>query len=337
MLYFLEIILFSRQNLASYLQKMKVESFCHGHRHRSSEVLVATWLLLSMSMAFGQPYFTWPDLGLKVDPHCAVVAGKREARYCWQLGMASRDILYYMHGKSANEKTWFADYSFGAFLRDQWYRRGRLTPTVVSVSFGGDWLLAPTNSGENSGLLELFVETVMPAIETSMGFRPRRRYVTGESMGGFNAAELALKTKLFDRAALLCVPLSNLSPFASPLEIQNYVQTTSVWKLDQETHNDQAQHLGRNIEQWHQTLQRAFSTPDEWAAADPLHLAQTADPSTGPRLYVSVGFYDQYAGFEGTNLLVNTLQGRGFHVEWRPLWGDHCTVDVFSLADFLTP
>ena len=78
-----------------------------------------------------------------------------------------------------------------------------------------------------------------------------------------------------------------------------------------------------------------FPTAEEWDLVDPMKLATTVDIRHLPSLYVSVGFIDQYASYEATEDFVHILKKRGARIQWRPLWGPHCVMDIPSLASFL--
>ena len=71
-----------------------------------------------------------------------------------------------------------------------WQKAGWLPPTVISLSYGPVWLLAPKGQAEHSGLLNS-IWPAISAIEVRVG-KPRRRLLMGESMGGLNSLVLGL-------------------------------------------------------------------------------------------------------------------------------------------------
>jgi len=97
-------------------------------------------------------------------------------------------------------------------VRSEWAKNHERVPTVISVSFGPVWLLAEKNGSPYSGLLNAFTEKVMPMLEAQLGGLHGRRLIVGESMGGFNTLQVALKTRLFAKAAALCAPMAGVSP-----------------------------------------------------------------------------------------------------------------------------
>jgi len=93
-----------------------------------------------------------------------------------------------------------------------WQHSGALPPTVVTVSYGPTWLLAPKGEQPDSGLLQDFIEH-LPVIKDGLG-APRRRLLLGESMGDLNALVAGLTYPAqFNKVAALCPGVYNLSPF----------------------------------------------------------------------------------------------------------------------------
>jgi S-formylglutathione hydrolase FrmB len=73
-------------------------------------------------------------------------------------------------------------------------------------------------------------------------------------------------------------------------------------------------------------LQRVFGDPIDparWAAADPLTLAQTADPSRVPALWIDCGAQDRHGLAAGHRELERRLQARGIDARVETPPGDH--------------
>jgi len=77
----------------------------------------------------------------------------------------SGDIVYYLHGGGGSEFFWDDEWYYTRQIRKEWRETGAVVPVVVSVSFGRQWLLAEKNASQLSGLLEVFRDQVMPAVE----------------------------------------------------------------------------------------------------------------------------------------------------------------------------
>lgn len=243
----------------------------------------------------------------------------------------SGDIVYHLHGNNQSERTFQEEWYYTAQLRTWWKNNSSKLPTVVSISFGPTWLLAEKNSSPYSGLLDVMTTRVIPMIEQKLGGLKGRRMIFGESMGGFNSAQLALKTNLFHRAAILCSPMAPVSPFDSEKTIRDYVESTSAWQYYKD-HNPEAVLSAVNM--LRQLTTAFYPTPEEWLKGDPLALAQApANPLMD--LYVAIGFYDRYAAYEANEMFVQRLKTRQVNVDWRPQWGGHCAMDIPSLAHFL--
>ena len=155
--------------------------------------------------------------------------------------------------------------------------------------------------------------------------------IFGESMGGFNTIQLALKTNMFQRAGILCSPMAPVSPFDSEKTIRDYVESTSAWQYYKD-HNPEAVLSAVNM--LRQLTTSFYPSPQEWQNGDPLVLAQSP-VSTSTELYVAIGFYDRFAAYEANEMFVQSLRTSQMSVDWRPQWGGHCAMDIPSLAMFL--
>ncbi len=282
------------------------------------------------SLILGTPLLSSAtDFTTKCDKFPAPLPGG----YCVHIpnSNGSGDILYHLHGAGNSELTWGEEWYYTSQIRKEWKQHGFQVPTVVSVSFGPIWLLAEKNTSPQSGLLELFTQTIMPMIESKIG-NIKRRVVFGESMGGFNSVQLAFKTDLFDKVGILCAPMTEVSPFLNKEDLYSHVKKSSAWQYYKD-HDPESvlRHVDRLVE-----LATAFyPTEEDWKKADPLQLAKRRKSAKSPKFYSSAGFYDVYALYEGNELFAERLKKRGFDIEWRPMWGGHCTMDIPSLAKFL--
>lgn len=243
---------------------------------------------------------------------------------------ASRDIVYYFHGRGGNLDYFLDDEYYTGQIRTEWAKHHARLPTVIAISFGGDWFLAEKNASAYSGLFEVVTQQIMPKLEAAIGGKRGRRILFGESMGGFNTVQLALKTKLFDKAAILCAPMSTISIFATTAEIEAYVLASHAHKY---WVSQSATKVLDQVNEAATLAKMIFPTPADWDKGNPLTLAETSRSRT--QLYVAAGFYDPYALYEGNEKFADTLEKRHRRIDWRPQWGGHCTMDIPSLAKFL--
>lgn len=265
--------------------------------------------------------------------NCGAFAAPLPGGYCIfkPTAHASRDVIYYLHGRGGDLDQFLDDHYYTGQIRKEWKQRHERLPTIIAVTFGPDWLLAEKNASPYSGLFDAFTKQVMPNLEAAIGFKHGRRLVFGESMGGFNTIQLALKTRLFDKAAALCAPMAEVSAFASDAEIEAYVKTTHAYdywlaKDPNEVMNNVKSAL---------TLVRAvYPTPADWEKGNPLALAASTRSRT--QMYLAAGMHDVYALYEGNEKFAEIFKGRGKRIEWRAQWGGHCAMDIPSLARFLT-
>jgi pimeloyl-ACP methyl ester carboxylesterase len=236
----------------------------------------------------------------------------------------SEDVLYYLHGLAHDENDWRWGRD-GIAIRQTWEAKGKPLPISVAISFGPFWLLSEKNSSARSGLLDVLVNDVIPFIEKErLGGVPRKRLLIGESMGGFNATELVLThPELFERAAIVCPAIVNVSPYADADEIARYIQRTGA----------DPQHVRDAIS----LSQSVFPDEASWETAAPLVIGKTLLDEDFPPLHVSCGDKDQYGFFEGAKAFADLARDNGVDAVWEPLSGGHCTADPAALADFLIP
>jgi pimeloyl-ACP methyl ester carboxylesterase len=258
------------------------------------------------------------------EPECQELTFPVKWAYCIYPGEddGSR-VVYFMHGLGHSEKTWGEKKDgVGALLRDQWALDGKKRPTVISVSFGPFWLIAPRNGSKYGGLLEAFPVLVIPTVEKKLAKVPDERVLLGESMGGFNATQLAFKaSKYWVRSAMLCPPITELGPNASPEAIKKFVEETGA-KPD----------LVENAVKLSKTF---FPTDEAWADAAPLNLVAKADGRSVPPLQVTCGNRDEYGFYPGSRKFALTGLGRGLKLDWRSLLAGHCAMDAKATAAFL--
>jgi S-formylglutathione hydrolase FrmB len=255
---------------------------------------------------------------------CVDVAEPLPWKYCKTTTVGSRnpDVLYHFHGRGGNATHWTDNNYYTTLVRKEWARGRRQAPTVVSVSFGPVWLLVEKNQSPSSGLFEVFTKVVLPTVEKTLRPFSGRRLLVGESMGGFNASQVALKAGgLFAKVAILCPPMVSLTPWATQEQIDEFIAK----------HKAKPQLVAEMI----QLSQYFMPTLADWQKASPMDLAKTNLGPRSPSLYVSCGLYDEFGFFAGSEAFAETGAKRGARVHWRPLYGGHCAVDAVSLAAFL--
>src|SRR6185312_5807190 len=148
---------------------------------------------------------------------CQSLPGGVAGTYCVYPGQTqtNSDIVYFFPREKQKPSVWGEDTSYPEQIRQYWIRQELAAPTVVSISIGASNLLR-SKSARVSGDLESMAQKVIPVIEASLGGLKGQRTVIGESFGGLSAAQLALRTDLFDKLATLCTPMTtDLTPFST--------------------------------------------------------------------------------------------------------------------------
>ena len=292
---------------------------------RKAAALMLMLLLVAVAAwwAWQQLSRPWGVQAVNFTPARQQCGQEGQLRYCVHraTGGVNGDVVYHLHGRNLDAQIWNDPTYFTAMVQAYWQSAGLLPPTVVSLSYGPVWLLAPKGQAEHSGLLD----TIWPditAIEARVG-KPRRRLLMGESMGGLNSLVLGLsQPQHFDKVAALCPNVYLDSPFAPMSQIREAMVRTGaepriifgIWQL----------------------ARRYVSNDDEWRRMSPLALIEgVAAQETRPILYLSGGLYDRYGIYEGTARLAQRASQRGLPTEWHPVYGGHCAVDIASLGTFL--
>lgn len=246
----------------------------------------------------------------------------------------NKDTVYHFHGRFGDALQYGTADSYHAQVREEWKAMGVEAPTVVSVSLGPVWLLAEKNASTASGTFEVLRDQILPNIETEIGVTEGRRIVLGESMGGFNGLQMALKTDYFTKAAILCAPLPfGVTPFSTPEEVEAMIKESTAYAYYGEKKRDE---IDGRVSEMIALAKFIFQTPENWAKADSLTLAANLDKAKPPvDFYLAAGFYDPFVLYEGNAELAKRLRVQGLNVDWRPQWGGHCAIDIPSLARFL--
>jgi S-formylglutathione hydrolase FrmB len=291
----------------------------------SSKKIFACLVVFILLLYFGWNKLTSPYGDQKVDYHpsskeCFV---ENYYRYCIYKATqgTNGNIAYHLHGRNLDEHSWNDDTYFTAMIQQYWAQKTVKPPVIVSVSFGPTWLLTPKGKAPESGLLEKFKDEVIPQIESKLG-KPHHRSIFGESMGGLNSLIIGLNSEsFFHKVAALCPAIYKGSPFAPLSEIKKFLKRTGA---DPKT-----------IYGVISLAKKSVTNNSEWEKASPLTLIQNYSARKSPKIYLSCGLYDQYGNFEGSQLFVEQAKKKGFQIQWHPIYGGHCSIDIQSLAEFL--
>lgn len=273
-------------------------------------------------------YSIWARISAPQGDQKVVFAPAREScgsagrlKYCIYRARsgANGDVVYHLHGRNLDEKIWNDDTYWTSMVQAEWQRTKTIPPTVVTLSYGSTWLLAPKGKQAESGLLDDLMMR-LPEIEAKIG-SPRRRMLLGESMGGLNVLITGLSfPDKFSKIAALCPGVYATSPFGTFSEMNDTLKRTGA---------DPKIGLGIWL-----MAKNYVADEREWERISPLSLIEKA-ASGYPAMYLSNGLYDAYGNFEGTQRLADAASLRGVSVEWHPIYGGHCATDIPSLARFL--
>ncbi len=264
--------------------------------------------------------------GLKVPfvaPEKKCYQGGKDWKYCVFLTPTTdtTTFLYSFHGRGGDENFWSEGKGYTALLQNVWQKQLAKVPLVITVSFGETWVVSKKMSKDDTGLMERFQNEVFPIIEKSIG-RPQQRMLIGNSMGALNALTVALEMpRHFQKVAALCPPLFKISPFDRWHKLMNFAHRTGAHPQSILT----IVGLGR----------RLFVNVDEWLQFNPLEKVKTVSFESRPQFYLTAGTRDEFGLYEGVEAFVLQLQKTRAMTYWHPNTGNHCSVDIKSLANFL--
>jgi hypothetical protein len=261
------------------------------------------------------------DLGEDVSCYQDSLNGT-EWKYCITTTKNSTnpDVLFEFHGISESENSWITK-ERDLSIRQAWHDLKLQPPTVVSLSFGQVWLLAEKNAAERSGLFELYRDTIYPRLLAKLGEIKGRKIALGASMGGFNVSQIYMKTPgFFDRYAMICPIVAELSPFADNYEIDRYVYLNHANPL--------------RVHAMIKIAKDYFADPASFAKADVLGLVDEVKESRPP-LYLSCSHEDPYGIYHGVETFKDKAIKRGLKVKFVDTHGGHCTIDPADLARYL--
>lgn len=292
---------------------------------RMRAVLALTLLALTGAAwwAWEQVSRPWGTQAVSFKPAEQQCGQEGQLRYCAHraAGGVNGDVVYHLHGRNLEAEVWNDPTYFTALLQAYWQNAGQLPPTVISLSYGPEWLLAAKGQAGSSGLLDTIWRDIS-AIEARVG-PPKRRLLMGESMGGLNSLVLGLsQPQHFDKVAALCPAVYVDSPFTPLSQILEGIARTGadprivfgIWRLSRDY----------------------VANAEEWSRFSPLALIESASVQQARlSLYLSAGLYDRYGLYEGTERLAQRAAQRGVPTDWHPLYSGHCAIDVVSLGTFL--
>ncbi len=228
-------------------------------------------------------------------------------------------MVYYFHGATQSETTWSVK---RLDFYTHWESRGLDAPTVVAISLGRFWILSEKAGNAKGGLLDLFMEQMLPQLERALGNRNGRRILVGESMGGFNASQLMLKyPSYWDRVALLCPAFMTIPPYATATEVADYTRRNRASRM----------YVSAAI----QMFRSYFADNASWLRSTPLEASPGVLSGVTPQILVACGSNDEFGFYEGAKKFSEIAQATHTDTEWHSTTGRHCSYPVKEVARFI--
>jgi hypothetical protein len=231
------------------------------------------------------------------------------ARWCVHTpaGPTDGSVAYFLHYATGDERSWNRLGLSRAFY-DEYRRAGRPAPRVVTISYGGYWLLTRTPGLRQTVAVPDF-EALRARIEAQVG-PVGRRLMWGMSQGGYNAAVAVLsRSGDWSAAALSCPALEASSPYAVP-----------------------AREPAPRGPEGRLLFTYRLAGEDAWKAENPLALA--AGARTPPPFWIESNVSDEFGYFDGGRAFAGLLRADGIPTEFVASAGGHCAIDARAVARF---
>ncbi len=247
----------------------------------------------------------------------------RTYKYCVSQGQgaAQQNVLWYFHGIFEDERRLWTKKEINK-IQEGWKKRGIPQPTIIAISLGGKWLAKENITTGKTSIANDITTQILPYLEKTFVGQVRQRMVLGKSMGGFNALQSILRTKVrIDKVAFVCPAFFPIHPNSTKQEVEDYKK----------------RHLGyiksfyiSYVQSW---TKKEFPSESAYAPHHPYR--RVADlPKTLP-VFLSVGGQDSFGFNEGTEYLAAFLKNRNQPIVYKPIAGSHCAYDVDELSAFL--
>jgi dienelactone hydrolase len=213
-------------------------------------------------------------------------------------------VAFFLHYATGDARSLQRVGVLQAFYR-RYEKAGAAPPRVFSISYGEHWLVS-AHPGQRQIVPRADFEALLRRLEKTP---PKRRYLWGMSMGGYNASEEALSSpRDWTAVALGCPALLDDDPF-HPKPGLNKKQ------LD-----------GRVL------FNIRLADDAVWKEENPAVLA--ARPGPAPAFLIETNADDEFGFQPGARAFADALKASGTKTVFRVIPGTHCAVDGGRAADF---
>lgn len=247
----------------------------------------------------------------------------RTYKYCVTQGegAARQNVLWYFHGIFEDEEKLWSKKEINK-IQEVWKAKGISSPTIIAISLGSRWLVKENITFGRTSIASEITSQILPRLEKSFAGEVRTRMVLGKSMGGFNAFQTVLRSKVrVDKAAFVCPAFFPIGPHSTFKEVDAY----------KKRHKPYLNNL--YVDYVHSWTKKEFPNLNDYSLHHP-YLRVLDLPRNMP-VYLSVGQQDDFGFNEGTDYMAEALANANRPVVYEPLEGKHCAYDVDALAAFL--
>lgn len=230
---------------------------------------------------------------------------------------SNQEVIYYFHGILGNEYSWKQS-SLRLSLYQGAESKGTIPPQVITISLGDTWFINDVDRymGTYTNRLVLFKEKIIPDIEQKLKLNVSKRYLIGESMGGYNAFQLAAKyPSNFQKAVILCAAFLPVGPYSSNAEKQAFIARNKPWIQEEK------------LLQFMPAVLKDFPNAESWTKNNPINISANLQ-TTFPKSIISGNEYDEFGFREGDQIVAENLWKDGNEIEYfQVAKSSHCQHD----------
>ena len=246
-------------------------------------------------------------------------------------------VIYFFHGDAGNSESWLSFSEIFKTVAD------KQNMAVASVSFGPKWFLVNSGSKDAPHItIPSFINEIMPEIENHISSAITNRIVSGFSMGGYNAAQLAYrKPKLFSQVILISPSILPVYPYDSETTIKEYIK-------EMEKKYGGIKQTLRKLILGHSRIEssilyvlsyqkKRFPSKSVWEENNMLGFVKNTviGENSFPPTYISAGTRDINSFYEGCLILHSQLLKNNTDVKFDSLNGGHLVHDSKSVIKFI--
>jgi len=264
-------------------------------------------------------------------------------KYCLsQMKENSKRLVYFFPGILHSEYAWIYQRK-NRKLREKWHQilnqdlKNSLKkndvpdiPDVLAVSVDPFFIAQQDDQVSQSLVKEILIK-----IEKKVGLNPKERIFYGNSLGAYNAFQLAYMTQKYPLVQIQKLILGcPFIPVENPFLKKSYKTNFFIFN---DYKSQSFSQIKESVYLW--LLKRfqlyKFKTQEDWLNSSPIFLAEKINPQNFPLTDVVVGDHDDFYFMDGAKKLSQVLREKNILYQFKEINGGHCVVDTDQISDFI--